>query len=34
MVTTPQYTCTKCGQKHGGVYSASLCSDCYVKANK
>jgi hypothetical protein len=29
-----KYKCTSCGQIHGGVYSKSLCQDCYTKANR
>lgn len=34
MVKAKEYTCTKCGAKHGGVYSSSLCADCYNKENR
>lgn len=32
-VGTPAYDfkCTKCGAYHGGVYSRTLCANCYIK---
>ncbi|CBY80995.1 hypothetical protein [Haemophilus influenzae] len=28
---SPVYTCSICGAKHGGVYSPSVCYNCYNK---
>lgn len=32
MSKSPVYTCKQCGAPHGGVYSADLCHNCYMKA--
>ncbi len=32
MAKSPTYFCKKCGAPHGGVYSKTLCADCYNKS--
>jgi hypothetical protein len=29
---SPRYTCSECGAKHGGVYSPTVCADCWLKS--
>jgi len=31
MARSPRLTCTRCGAKHGGVFSTSLCHQCFLK---
>jgi len=31
MARPPRLTCTRCGAKHGGVFSTSLCHQCFLK---